>query len=201
VKKPSTLDRMLLLAAGLLAAYQVAVGIDGWRVFSLASFTVAFGVLLLAGLLLLILGFEVLESPLVVIASTVIPLSLSLGLISTFLPSMQPAYLVFAILGLLAVILTRFFTSRKMAVLILAVVHGVAGLVICFLPFWLAATGQVPPGFAFVGIGGALIDMGGLLLSFLKTGRPLLSSDMILALFPGLLFLTTASFVTGFVFV
>jgi len=199
VKKLSMLDRILLLVAGLLAAYQVVVGIDGWGSFSIACFTIAFGVLLLAGLLLLILGFEVLQSPLVVIASTIIPLSLSLGLISAFLPAFQTAYLIFAILGLLAVILTRLFTSPKIAVLVLAVVHGIAGVLICFLPFWLSATGKSSPGFALVGLGGLLIGVGGLLLSFLKTGRPILSQETIQAILPGLLFLTTGSFVAGFI--
>jgi hypothetical protein len=53
-------------------------------------------------------------------------------------------------------------------------------------------------GFIFVGIGGALIGIGGLLLSFLKTGRPILSRDAILTVLPGLLMLMTIAFVAGF---
>ena len=49
-----------------------------------------------------------------------------------------------------------------------------------------------------VGLGGALIGMGGLLLSFLKTGQPLLSRERILAIFPALLLATTLAFVAGF---
>lgn len=198
MRKLTAPDRFLLLGAGLLAAYQVVVGIDGWQALPLASFTMAFGVLLLAGLLLLILGFEILESRLVVIASTAIPLSLSLGLISAFLPAYQPAYLVFVILGFSAVVFTRLFTPRKVAALTLFVIHGVAGLIICFLPFWLIATGRASASFALVGLGGALIGIGRLLLSFFA-GRSVLSRGTIQALLPGLLFLTTAAFVTGFV--
>ena len=73
------LDRVFLLATGLLAAYQVAVGIDGLSTIPIIAYTIAFGVLLIASLLLLILGFEVLESPVVAIVSTIIPLSISLG--------------------------------------------------------------------------------------------------------------------------
>jgi len=79
--KMSTMDRILLLFTGLLAAYQVAVGIEGFSMLPVIAYTIALGVLLVAGLLLIILGFEVLDSPVVVIVSTIIPLSLSLGLV------------------------------------------------------------------------------------------------------------------------
>ena len=69
----------------MLAAYQVAIGIDGLATLPTVAYTIAFGVLLIAGLLLIILGFEVLDSPAVVIAATVIPLALSLGLVWQFL--------------------------------------------------------------------------------------------------------------------
>jgi hypothetical protein len=49
-----------------------------------------------------------------------------------------------------------------------------------------------------VGVGGALIGMGGLLLSFLKTGRPILSRDVLLSALPALLLLMTICFVAGF---
>ena len=65
--KISILDRILLLLTGLLAAYQVAIGIEGLSALPTIAYTIAFGVLLVAGLLLIILGFEVLESPVVVI--------------------------------------------------------------------------------------------------------------------------------------
>jgi hypothetical protein len=61
-------------------------GIDGSTLIAFASYSVAFGVLLVAALLLIILGFEVLDSPAVIIVSTIIPLSLSLGLIAEFFP-------------------------------------------------------------------------------------------------------------------
>jgi len=65
MKKISVLDRILLLITGLLAAYQIVAmdgitGLAGW------AYTIAFGVLLVAGLLIIIMGFEVLDSPWVV---------------------------------------------------------------------------------------------------------------------------------------
>ena len=192
------LDRILLLFTGLLAAYQVAVGIDGLSTLPIIAYTIAFGVLLVAGLILIILGFETLDSPIVVIISTIIPLSLSLGLVWEHLPHWQNSYLVFAMIGFLAIILTRLITKGKLATIVLAIVHGIAGMIIFLLPIILSLSGLTNPGFALVGVGGALIGLGGLLLSFLKAGKPVLSRDTILKILPGLLFLMTSASVTGF---
>jgi hypothetical protein len=197
--KMTILDRILLLLTGLLAAYQIVVGIDKLSALPIIAYTIAFGVLLVAGLLLIILGFDVLDSPVVVIISTVIPLSLSLGLVWEYLAAYRTLYLVFAIVGFLTIVITRSVPMKnKLPVIVLAVVHGTAGITIFLLPFLLACTSRATPGFALVGLGGALIGLGGLLLSFLKAGKPILSRKTILKILPGLLLLTTAAFVLGF---
>lgn len=197
--KISPLDRILLLLTGLLAAYQVAAGINGLGEVPIIAYTIAFGVLLIAGLLMIILGFDVLDSPLVVIVSTIIPLSLSLGLIWQHLPAWRYSYLIFVVIGFLAILLTRLLPVRgKLPTIVLAVVHGIAGMVIFLLPSILAANRTTRPGFALVGLGGALIGLGGLLLSFLKAGKPILSRATILRILPGLLLLMTLAFVIGF---
>jgi hypothetical protein len=135
-------DRVLLLVTGLLAAYQIAVGIDGLATLPIFAYTIAFGVLLVAALLLLLLGFEVLDSPIVVIVSTVIPLSLSLGLVWEQVPAYRTVYLAFVIAGFLAVLATRLRPPRsRLPVMILAIVHGIAGLTIFLLPIF-SAWGQ-----------------------------------------------------------
>ncbi len=194
------IHRILLLLTALLASYQVVRGIDGLETMAIACYTMAFGILIVASLLMLILGFEILDSPLVAIASTLIPASLALGLVSEYLDEILIPYGIFIVLGTFAIIVSRFVGPKKLAVVVLAVVHGIAGLTIFFLPIALALGGTTPGGFAWVGIGGGLIGIGGLLLSFLKTGRPILSRETILAVFPGLLLLTTAAFVAGFMF-
>jgi hypothetical protein len=197
--KMSPLDRVLLLLTGILAAYQVAVGIDGFDTLPIIAYTIAFGVLLVAGLLLIIWGFDVLDSPMVVIVSTVIPLALSLGLVWQYLASFRASYLVFTIAGFLAVTLTRSIpTPGKIPTIVLALVHGIAGMTIFLLPIILSIQGKTPPLFSLVGIGGALIGIGGLLLSFLKAGRPILSRETILKILPALLLLMTICFVAGF---
>ena len=199
--KMSALDRVLLLITVLLAAYQIVVGIDDLSTAPIIAYTIAFGVLLVAGLLLIILGFDVLESPIVVIVSTIIPLTLSLGLVWQHLASYRTLYLIFTIVGFAAVTLTRSIPMQnKLPVITIAITHGIAGMTIFLLPIILSAQGQMNPLFSLVGIGGALIGIGGLLLSFLKTGKPILSRDTIMRLFPILLLLTTSFFVTGFKF-
>ena len=199
--KMTSLDRTLLLLTGFLAAYQIAIGIDQMDSVSITAYTIAFGVILVAGLLLIILGFEVLDAPIVVIISTIIPLALSLGLVWQHLASYRTVYLIFTIVSFLAVILTRSIVMQnKLPVIVIAITHGIAGMTIFLLPIILSAQGQVMPLFSLVGVGGALIGIAGLLLSFLKTGKPILSRDTIMRLFPMLLLLTTALFVAGFKF-
>ena len=199
--KMTSLDRTLLLLTGFLAAYQIAIGIDQMDSVSITAYTIAFGVILVAGLLLIILGFEVLDAPIGVIISTVIPLALSLGLVWQHLASYRTVYLIFTIISFLAVILTRSIVMQnKLPVIVIAITHGIAGMTIFLLPIILSAQGQVMPLFSLVGVGGALIGLAGLLLSFLKTGKPILSRDTIMRLFPMLLLLTTALFVAGFKF-
>jgi len=197
--KLSSLNRTLLLLTVLLASYQVSAGIDGFTALPIIAYTIAFGIILVAALLIFILGIDVLDSPIVVIVSTIIPLSLAVGLVWQHVASWRTSYLVFAIIGFLAVTLTRSIQMQnKLPVIVIAITHGIAGMTIFLLPIVISIQGETKPLFALVGIGGALIGVGGLLLSFLKTGKPILSRDTILRLFPALLLATTALFVAGF---
>jgi hypothetical protein len=197
--KMTPLDRILLLVTGLLAAYQIARGFEGLSILTAIAYTVALGILLIAGLLLIILGFEVLDSPVVVIVSTIIPLSLAAGLVWQYIASFKILYLVFAIIGFMAVVLTRSIPMQNnLPTITIALVHGIAGMTIFLLPIILSIQGQTKPLFSLVGIGGALIGIGGLLLSYLKAGKPILPHETILKVLPGLLLLMTLCFVIGF---
>ena len=198
MKSMKVWDRVLLLGTCLLAAYQVVIGVEGLNTLSMISYTIAFGVLLVAALLMIILGFGALDTPVVAIVATVIPFGLSLGLVWEYLPQWRFPYLLFVVVGFLAIVITRLTKLGRLASWVLALVHGVAGLVIFLLPIALSLTGQVGAGFALVGVGGVLIGLGGLLLTFLRVGRPMLPQAVILKILPGLLLLTTAAFVLGF---
>jgi hypothetical protein len=199
ILKITLIDRGLLLLAGLLAAWQVAVGINGLGMLPIFAYTIGFGILLVAALLLIILGFDALDSPVVVVLSTVIPLSLSVGLIWEYLPLWRDPYLGFALLGFVSIIITRSITLKNyLPVIVLSIVHGIAGMIIFLLPFFLVFSASVAPGFVLVGLGGGLIGLEGVLLSFQRAGRPIISRQIIYRFLPGLLLLTTAAFVLGF---
>ena len=199
MKKSILLERILLLLTVLLAAWQVAVGINDVDILPMIAYTVSFGVLLIASLLLIIMGLDILDSQIVVIVSTIIPLSLSLGLVWENFPSIRQLYLGFVIVGFLAIVGTRIKPSaNKFPVVILSTVHGVAGMVIFLMPIVMVITGISHPAFILVAVGGALIGIGGLLLAFLKMGKPILSRSTIFAVLPAILFLMTFAFVLGF---
>lgn len=199
--KMTLIDRIFLIITAILASYQVVVGINGLDEVPIIAYTIGFGVLLVAGLLLIILGFEALDAPIVVIVSTIIPLALATGLVYQHLVSFRTSYLLFAILGFLAVSATRTIPIHgKLPTFVLAIVHGVAGMTIFLLPPILAANGTMKSAFALVGLGGALIGLGGLLLSFLKAGKPIVPKETILKILPALLLLMTICFVAGFKF-
>ncbi|MBN2677737.1 MAG: hypothetical protein JXR32_06695, partial [Anaerolineaceae bacterium] len=110
-------DRVLLLLTAMLASYQVVVGIEGLGELSILAFTIAFGVMLVAALLLIILGFDALGSPWVVILATIIPLGLSSGLVAEYLPEGLRGFAIFALAGLTGVILTRLSFAGRSALL------------------------------------------------------------------------------------
>ncbi len=198
--KTTIVDRLLLLFAGLLAAFQIAVGIEGLSAFPTVAFSIAFGVILVSVLIIIILGIEILDSPMVVIISTLIPVNLAVGLIWQHFPSIVFFFLGFMLLGLFFIIITRIQSqNNKLSLALLIVVHGISGLIIFLLPIHLIVTQLATPNLIFVSLGGALMSAAGVLLALLKSGKPILSRTTIFRLFPWLLFAMTLVFVLGFV--
>ena len=197
IRQVSIPDRILIWLTACLAAYQVAVGIDGLKRAAVLWYTIGFGVLLVACLLFIIFGYEVLESPWVVAIATILPISIAAGLIAEYLNAYMPHYLMFGALGLLAVLISRFLLPIRLATMIVAFVHGSAGLLIVILPLWITSQARAGPGFALVSLGGVLIGIVGLLLSILRMGKPLLPISRIHAFFPVLLLMMATSFSAG----
>jgi len=196
-------DQIILLATGLVAIYLLWEFYKHYRSHRAGfdiPYMIAFAVLLVAGLLLIFLTYTVLENPLVIIVAVLIPLALSYGLMRQFLPQYEKPYLVFAILGFLALAITRLATPGLPATITLIIVHTVAGLTIFGLPFWAVNQKLAPTGFVGVGIGGALIGIGGIALAFLKTGSQLLffSASVVFAILAPLLLLMALAFAWGF---
>jgi len=196
-------DKATLLVTGLTAIFMV------WRFYqdlqagnrpshSALYYIASFSVLLVSGLLLIALGYGILENRMVVVVASLIPVALSLGLVTEYAPSYAKAYTVFAVLGLAALAVTRFVGPRSLSIVTLIIVHGVAGLIIFGLPLWLSFKDLAPRAFGWVGVGGALIGIGGIALAFLKAGKPILPASFIMLILAPLLLLMTASFAFGF---
>ncbi|MEW6716958.1 MAG: hypothetical protein AB1345_05615 [Chloroflexota bacterium] len=195
-------DRILLLLTGLVAIYVI------WRFYTRYSqskklhdvyYLLGFIVLLVSGLLLIFLGYGILASPYVLTVASLIPLGISMGITEQFFPSWKKAFKWFALIGFLAIAVTsiaQIELGRKISV---PLFHGVAGLVIFLGPFFAKGAGK---GFWWVGIGGALIGIGGIALAFLTAGKPLLgifTQDLVLTILAPLLLLMTLAFTWGFV--
>lgn len=195
-------DRLFLLGTGLIAIYLMSRFLKEyietkkhWNLYYLISFTV----LTISGLLLIGLGYSILQSPIVVIVAALIPLTLAVGLVQEYFKKYSSAYLVFAIVGFVILSITRLMGPKVIATLVLIVVHSVAGLTIFILPLFLIKKKRVSTNFAWVTVGGTLIGIGGIALAFLKAGVPILSAQIIFMILAPLLLLMCASFSFGFI--
>jgi hypothetical protein len=197
VKRITPLERIALLITVAIAAYQIVIGVEGCPNLATWAYTIAFGVLLIAGLLLIINGFEVLNSSLVIIVAALIPLGLSFGMVIEEFPAWRGGYTIFAMLGLLSILLSRYLLPERAAAITLSLVHGIAGFLIVGLPITLVLQGIKPILYLFVSLGGALIGACGLLLALLKIGKTIVSAEKIFTLLPWILLLMSAAFVLG----
>jgi FtsH-binding integral membrane protein len=197
-------DRISLLLTGLTALYLI------WRFYGRYSkekalydiyYMMGFAVLFVSGVLLIFLGWIALASPYILTIATLIPLGISMGLMNQFMPQYKKAYSWFALLGLLAIAISSIGDMSWKSIAV-PLVHGVAGLIIFGLPLYVSFSKEsAPKGFAWVGIGGLLIGIGGIALAFLTSGRQLLffSQDVVLMILAPLLLLMTLAFAWGFV--
>jgi hypothetical protein len=195
-------DRIILLATGLVAVYVL------WRFYGRCRqeralhdlyYALSFLVLLVSGLLLIIMGWGILASPFVLTVASLIPLGISLGLMNQFVPRYKKYYAWFALVGLLAIAITSVggMSLRRIAV---PLFHSVAGMIIFLLPIKLSIEKKAPGGFWWVGVGGALIGVGGIALAFLVSGAQLLvfSQEVVLAILAPLLLCMTLAYAWGF---
>ena len=196
----TTLDRILLLATGLVAIYLLY---RFWTRYSKSKglhdmyYMLGFLVLLISGLLLIFLGYGILASPYVLTVASLLPLGISMGIAEQYFPSWKRAFKWFALIGFLAIAVTSIagmVSLRKVAV---PLFHGVAGLVIFLGPF---LAKKAPKGFWWVGIGGLLIGLGGIALAFISAGAQLLffSPAFVMQILAGLLLLMALAFCWGF---
>lgn len=166
------------------------------------AYMIAFTVLLVSGVLLILFGWEILPNPAVIVVTSLIPLFIAIALYCDFYKEkLGTPFKIFALIGLLAIILTRFIpgVSHGLQVVVIAVVHSIAGLSIFIIPILAVKDKKAPSGFIFVTVGEVLIGLGGIALTFLKSGKQLLffSPEFVMAILAPLLFLMALSFTYG----
>lgn len=197
-----TLDNLFLLLTGLVAAYLLYRFYTRWskgKALYDVYYVMGFLVLLVSGLLLIILGLDILSSPYVLTVASLIPLGISMGLVEQYYPRYKKAFKWFALVGLLAIAVSAIGGIGILRKVSVPLFHGVAGLVIFLGPFFAKKAAK---GFWWVGVGGALIGIGGIALAFLTIGRPLLgifTAELVFAILSPLLLLMTLAFAWGFV--
>jgi len=198
-----TLDNLFLLLTGLLAAYLCWYF---WQRYNHAPrkalhnlyYLMGFAVLLVSGLLLIFLGLGILASPYVLTVASLIPLGISMGIAEEYYPAWKKAFKWFAVIGFLAIAVTSIAGMADLKRIAVPLFHGVAGFVIFLGPFF--AKGA-PKGFFWVGIGGALIGIGGLALASLSFGAPLFgifTEKLVMTILTPILLLMTGAFALGF---
>jgi hypothetical protein len=198
----SLLDKLLLLITGLIALYLVFKFYGRYKIEKNlydVYYMLGFMVLLISGLLLVSLGWDILASPWVLTVASLIPLGISMGIVRQFYPEWKKIYSWYALIGILAIAYTSFAAPdlKKFAV---PLFHGVAGLIIFLGPIFADKNGKASKGFWWVGIGGMLIGIGGIALAFISMDSQLLffSEDFILLILAPLLLLMTLAFAYGF---
>ncbi len=199
------LDQAALLLTGLVALYLF------YRFYSRYSkekkmhdvyYMVSFGALALTGLLLIMFSYSALDDALAEIIGALIPASLALGMVSQFFPKRERAFLIFALIGLVVIAITR-FVAVDIGGYVLILVHLISDALVLVLPIVVVVRREARGTFLSVAFGGLLMFITGLSLA-------LLSADLlglvtayiatpILLVLSLLLFLMSLAFTFGFV--
>jgi len=98
-----TLDNLFLLLTGLLAAFLCWYFLKRYQLHRATHniyYLIGFIVLLVSGLLLIILGLDILTSPYVLTVASLIPLGISMGIAEEYFPKWKKAFKWFALIGL-----------------------------------------------------------------------------------------------------
>lgn len=197
-------DRIVMLLTGLMAVYlfysfyQEHQSRENKKVpdrYYMASFAVLF----IAGVLMILFGFGSLKLPVIKVVATLIPFGIAIGLVREFYTKYYKAFLILMVIGFILIALTSFriITSK----VFYPVFHAIAGLTIFFLPILVSREGRTNAQFYWVGIGGALIGIGGIALASLSFGEPLLgifNAKLVFTILTPILLLMTLAFTYGF---
>ena len=205
---PTIFDIIILLLTGATAAYAIFRFLKRWsweKKVYVWYYVMGFLVLLVSGVLLIFMGYDILGTPFVLTVASLIPLGISMGIAEQYYPQWKKGLKWFATIGFLAIAISTFAGIDLLRKISVPLFHCVAGLVIFLGPFFANKYGQgkkAARGFWWVGVGGALIGIGGIALAFLTVGKSLLgifTADLVFNILSPLLLLMTIAFTWGFV--
>jgi len=199
-------DRIILLLTGLLAIYMISFFLKRQKNEKTAGrhnfhYIISFSVLLVAGLLLIIFGWDALGNNFVAVVATLIPFTLATGLVCEYYNDKAKGYVILMLVGLILIALTRYVDSMELiGKRAYPIFHSIAGLTIFFIPIFLVKADKVKKQFIWVTVGGTLIGLGGIALGFITAGKQLLffSPEFVLMILAPLLFIMTLCYMYGF---
>lgn len=197
MNKVSLLNKAIVILVGHIAGYKVVNGMEPYSELTTLYYTIGFGTIVLVALLIMMFGLKVLINDWVMIMTAFIPVGLSLGLVNQFLPNMNYIYLSISIIGVIAVILTRRYKSKKIATFTTSIVHGISGLIVVLLPFYLAVNDIQNSSILLVSLGGGILGSEGILQALHKRGKQIISEEKNNNYFPLVLLLASSAFVAG----
>ncbi len=199
-------DRIVLLLTGLVAIYMISFFLKRQKNEKTAGrhnfhYIISFLVLLVAGLLLIIFGWDALGNNFVAVVAGLIPFALATGLVCEYSTEKAKGFVVLMVIGLILIAVTRYASGMDtLAKIVYPVFHAIAGLTIFFLPIFLVKAHRVKSQFIWVTVGGTLIGLGGIALAFLTAGKQLLffSPEFVLMILAPLLFVMALCYAYGF---
>ena len=199
-------DSIVLLLTGLVAIYMISFFLKRQKNEKTAGrhnfhYIISFLVLLVAGLLLIVFGWDALGNNFVAVVAGLIPFTLATGLVCEYHKEKAKGFVILMLIGMVLIAITRYASGMDtLAKIVYPVFHAIAGLTIFFLPIFLVKADRVKSQFIWVTAGGTLIGLGGIALGFLSAGRQLLflSSEFVLMILAPLLFVMTLCYMYGF---
>ena len=207
-------DKVVLLLTGLLAIYMITYFLKRQKDEKTAGrhnfhYIISFLVLLVSGLLLIFLGWDILgllghgsgTSKFVAVVAGLIPFTLATGLVCEYYKDKAKGFVILMLIGLILIGVTRYAEMETLAKIVYPVFHSIAGLAIVLIPIWVTNAGKRHKDFLAVTVGGLLISVGGVALGFLTAGKQLLffSAPVVLIILAPLLFLMTFCYAFGFI--
>lgn len=191
------INRLFLLLIAIIAGKQIVIGIDSYQSLSIVYFTLSFGIIVVAAILMLVSDVRIIENEYAALFATTLPLGFSLGLLAEFNRAVHLPYLSLLVVLFIGVVAYRMKGSDQKANRMQIALHGLSGMILFLYPVLLIFENAVTVNFLWISVGTGLVAVGGMSLGFLKSGHPILSKVTIYKVFPGIFLIMTVAYSLG----